>query len=245
MITAAEALAAIHRLPIRSIEPLLAAGPPLILAPHPDDESLGCGGLIAACTAAGAPPFVVVMTDGAGSHPRSRAFPPARLRALRMQEAREAVTLLGLTPDRLTFLGFEDTNSPSDGPAFDAAVRQVAELVRQHRLGVILATWQHDPHCDHLATHHLAAAVATLTGRQHLAYPVWGLTLPPSTPLAGPLPTGFRVPVAPFLSRKRQAIAAHRSQYAGLIDDDPDGFQLPPDFLRLFDGPYETVLNVP
>jgi LmbE family N-acetylglucosaminyl deacetylase len=242
---AAEALAAIRALPIRPIAHLLHDGPPLILAPHPDDESLGCGGIIAACTAAGAPPFVVIATDGAGSHPNSRSYPPERLRDTRMHEARDAVAALGLPPDRVTFLGLPDTNSPTSGPAFDNAVRTVGELLREHRLGSILATWRHDPHCDHLSAHHIAATVARTARCRHLAYPVWGLTLPAESSLDGPIPTGFRLDITAHLAAKRQAIAAHRSQYAGLIADDPTGFQLTDSFRALFDSPYEALLEPP
>ena len=243
MITAGEALAAIERLPMRPISHLLHGGAPLVLAPHPDDESLGCGGIIAACVAAGALPFVVIATDGTGSHPNSRHYPPERLRATRMQEAIEAVAALGLPPDRIAFLDLPDTQSPSAGPTFDAAARQVAAWVQEHGLGSILATWRHDPHCDHVAAHAIAAAAAAMAGCRHLAYPVWGLTLPAATALDGPLPTGFHLDVQVHLPAKRRAIAAHRSQYAGLIDDDPAGFQMAPGFLALFDGAYETVLD--
>ena len=54
-------------------------GGALVLAPHPDDESLGTGGLIAACVAEGRRVHVAVVSDGAASHPGSRAWPPARL----------------------------------------------------------------------------------------------------------------------------------------------------------------------
>ena len=81
-----------------ALDDIIGGGTCLILAPHPDDESLGCGGLIAACVAAGRPPLVAVLTDGAGSHPNSRTYPPDRLRAVRAQEVRTAVGMLGLPP---------------------------------------------------------------------------------------------------------------------------------------------------
>jgi len=78
-------------LPTGTLEEVAGSGTCLVLAPHPDDESLGCGGLIAACCAAGRPPVVAVLTDGSGSHPGSRAFPPTRLAAIRKAEVTAAV----------------------------------------------------------------------------------------------------------------------------------------------------------
>ncbi|HEX2943304.1 MAG TPA: PIG-L family deacetylase, partial [Rhodopila sp.] len=59
-------------LPLGTLDHIAGTGTCLILAPHPDDESLGCGGLIATAVAAGRAPLVVILTDGAGSHPNSR-----------------------------------------------------------------------------------------------------------------------------------------------------------------------------
>ena len=245
MIRAGDAIAALERLPLRPLSELLAAGPPLILAPHPDDESLGCGGLIAASVQAGAPPFVLVLTDGTGSHPGSRTHPPRRLRSLREQEALDAVTILGLGPDRLGFLGLVDTQSPMDGPAFDAAVTAVAALAIRTGAGSVLAPWAHDPHSDHESAHRIATAAAHEAGLVHLSYPVWGWTLPPDAELASAAPQGFRLDITAQLPLKRRAIAAHRSQYAGLITDDPGGFVLPPGLLAVFDRPYETFVTPP
>ena len=245
MIRAAEAHAAMERLPLAPLSELLAAGPILILAPHPDDESLGCGGLIAAAVQAGSPPFVLILTDGTGSHPNSRAYPARKLRTLREREAMDAVGILGLTPDRLGFLGLQDTQSPVDGPAFDAAVTAVAALAMRIGAATVLSTWAHDPHCDHESAHLIAAGAAHEATLTHLSYPVWGWTLPAEQMLRTTAPRGFRLDITAQLPRKRQAIAAHKSQYAGLITDDPAGFVLPKGLLDVFDRPYETILRQP
>ena len=101
---------------------VLGDGPALVLAPHPDDESLGCGGLIAAAAAAGLPLRVVVVSDGTGSHP---AVPPARLKALREAETRAAIAALGLPPKALGFLGLADQGVPAEGAGRDAAVAAI------------------------------------------------------------------------------------------------------------------------
>ena len=241
MILAGEALRAMEALPFCTLDGIAGTGPVLILAPHADDESLGCGGLIAALCRAGTPPGVLVLTDGTGSHPNSRAYPSARLAALREQEARDAVRLLGLPPGRIRFAGQRDTAAPTSGPGFEAAVSLVCSLCSEWAVGTVLAPWRHDPHCDHEAADLLARAVAARRAVRHLSYPVWGWTLPPGHPLPAQ-PVGTRLDITADLATKQQAIQAHRSQYGGLIQDDAAGFTLPPNLLDVFKRPYETYL---
>jgi LmbE family N-acetylglucosaminyl deacetylase len=236
-------LAAARALPFGNLR-AITGGRALVLAPHPDDESLGCGGLIAAACAAGEPPIVVILTDGAGSHPNSRAYPPGRLRALREAETLAAVGCLGLESDRVVFLKTPDTRAPSDGVELNEVASRIAGLVRVYDCRSILATWAEDPHCDHLAAHRIAHAAAAVTDAVHRAYPVWGLTLPPDSAVGGP-PAGMRLDITMHLAAKRRAIRCHKSQYGGLIDDDPAGFQMEPGFMALFDVPSEIYLDVP
>nr|WP_294509940.1 PIG-L deacetylase family protein [uncultured Rhodopila sp.] len=232
-------------LPFGDPDDIIGSGTCLVLAPHPDDESLGCGGLIAACIAAGRPPLVAILTDGAGSHPRSGAFPPERLRAVRAQEARQAVAELGLPEERLAFLDQRDTGAPHDGPAFDAVVAKLLALVEgEAACTAILAPWRYDPHCDHQAASLLAASVAKKAGIRHIAYPVWGWTLPDDTAIPEAPGAGWRLNIEAFLPAKQNAIRAHQSQFGGLIDDDPTGFRLPEALLACFDSPYETFLLI-
>ncbi len=219
----------------------ITGGAALILAPHPDDESLGCGGLIAESCDRGQPPLLVILTDGTGSHPQSRAVPSQQLRTLREAETVAAAACLGLTPDRIVFLRLPDTAAPTAGPAFTAAVARLTGLIREHGCRALLTSWRHDPHCDHEAAALLAGAAARQAGVMHWAYPVWGRTLPPDLEV-GPC-TGVSLDVKRWQAAKRQAIHAHRSQWAGLITDDPTGFQMQPEFMTLFDTPSELFLT--
>ncbi len=236
------------------VEPLLGPkGGALVLAPHPDDESLGCGGLLAACAAAGRPARVLVVSDGSGSHPGSRDWPAARLAALRQEETRAAVAALGLDPRRdLDFLGLRDTAVPSEGPGFEAAVRAVVAFAGQGPVS-LFATWRHDPHCDHVASFAIAVAAARAMGggTRLYAYPVWGMAyahpipgfpLPPAPLLPTP-PRGMRLGIESHLEAKQRAVAAHRSQVSSLIEDDPGGFTLPPEALALAFRPQELFLE--
>ena len=239
---ARDAHRAMRALPTASLAGILGDRSPLVLAPHPDDESLGCGGLLATAVSEGRAPSVAVLTDGTGSHPRSRAYPPERLRAVREEEARQAAAALGLDPDRLAFLRERDTAAPASGPAFGAAVAAIGQLCTQMGCKALLAPWRHDPHCDHEAAHLIASAAAARFGLLHLSYPVWAWTIPEDTELPGPVPCGWRLDVTRHLRTKRRAIAAHQSQHGRLITDDPNGFSLPAGFLGFFQEPYETYL---
>jgi len=114
-VPAAEALAAMRRFEVTPLAGLVGDGGLVVIAPHPDDESLACGGLISAACAAGRRVKVVVVSDGTGSHPRSRVYPRMRLRTLREEEARRAVCALGLAPRHLTFLRLPDRFVPHQG----------------------------------------------------------------------------------------------------------------------------------
>ncbi len=240
---AGDILHAMRHLPLADLDTLV-PGTSLVLAPHPDDESLGCGGLIAQACARGRPPLVVAVTDGAGSHPASQAYPPSMLKATRAAELRAAVGALGLDEDRLHFLGLPDTRAPEGGPDFDWAVAVTAALVRDHNVATLFATWPHDPHCDHVATAALATVIAASTGVRVMFYPVWGWLIAPEQVLSVAAVRGARLPMdSAVLTRKRHAIAAHASQYSDLITDDPDGFRLPADLLSIFDRDFEVFLD--
>jgi LmbE family N-acetylglucosaminyl deacetylase len=221
---------------------LLAGRRPLLLAPHPDDESLGCGGLIAAACDAGLAPVVVILTDGAASHPNSRTYPPAKLRALREQEARCAMASLGLRLQNLHFMRAPDTRLPASGPVFDAYIGRLAAIGRSQGCSLVLAPWEGDPHCDHEATAFMAARIAADTGWVLLSYPVWGWLRAGEDLFDEPRRQGWRLEISSQMARKQQAIAAHRSQYGGLIQDSPAGFTLPPALLRVFTRNFEVYI---
>jgi LmbE family N-acetylglucosaminyl deacetylase len=241
--TAQDVLARMAALPFAGLDDILAPGPALLLAPHPDDETLGCGGLIAESCALGRELHVLIVTDGTGSHAGSRAWPAERLRALREREALQAVGELGLPADRIAFLGLRDTEAPHDGTALDEVVARIAAHATERGARTILATWRHDPHGDHAAVSRMGAAVARATRARLLEYPVWGWTLPPDQALDDAPVRGWRLDVTRHLPTKRRAIAAHRSQTTDLIDDDPNGFRLPDEFLALFTRPFEVFLS--
>lgn len=230
-----------RQLPLGSLFDIAGVASCLILVPHPDDESLGCGGLIAASCRAGRPPVVVVLTDGAGSHPCSRAWPSDRLRQVRADEVQSATALLGLPADRLVLLGQPDGHAPHPSDSgFEQMVERVRRVARDFGCDRILTTWEHDPHCDHLAAWEIGAEAARRAGLRVGAYPVWGWTLDSVVP-AAPV-SGFRLDIGAVQPVKQRAIQAYRSQLGLLIHDDPAGFALPRRLLAIAAGRFETFI---
>jgi LmbE family N-acetylglucosaminyl deacetylase len=239
---AAAFLAAAAELPIGDLDTIIGTGGLVVVAPHADDESLGCGGLIAEAAAKGRDVRVVIVSDGCGSHTHSEAYPPDRLRALRETEAQDAVAILGLARDAVSFLRLPDAGVPSTGPGAQAAAEAIAAVARDCGASTVCVTWGHDPHCDHTAAAAIAAlAHRDLPGVRLYAYPVWGWTLPADKEV-GETPKGFRLDVGAHVEAKRRAILAHRSQTSDLIADDPTGFRLAPEMIGRFTGPFEIFV---
>ena len=199
------------------------------VAPHPDDEVLGCGGLIALARRHRVPVRVVHVTDGGASHPGSRAWPPARLVQLRADEARRACRALGV-PRPPVRIGLPDGGAHDARGAVRAeAVRRLARVIGEANPGLVVTTWTREPHCDHQAAHALARdAMARARSQADLAnYLVWS----GRTGDRGALPRPREaVPVTLALGStravKRRALDAHASQLGRVVRDDPDGFVL-------------------
>lgn len=125
-------------------------GPIVVIAPHPDDESLGCGGLIAGCMRYGQRLHVVFVTDGAASHRNSALWNRTRLVTCREAEAEEALRRLGAGGSERSFLRLADANMPTPNAAdyMDARTALISILLD---LGpkLVVVPWRRDPHRDH------------------------------------------------------------------------------------------------
>ncbi|MHA6346881.1 PIG-L deacetylase family protein [Roseivivax sp. CAU 1761] len=222
---------------------LIGAAPILVLAPHPDDETLGCGALLAAAFA-GPGAHVVCMSDGAASHPGSAEWPPHRLAALRAEEMRRAVARLGGGPQDVSFLGEPDGGMVRP-ERFPALASRIAERARRIGAQSIFVTAPTDPHCDHQASAAIARLAAAETGARLFFYPVWSRWAAPDyRDRLGAAPC-HRLPAPPARRRKAHALAAHRSQRGKVVRDDADGFVLPRDFIRMFLDQDECFYEVP
>jgi LmbE family N-acetylglucosaminyl deacetylase len=229
--------------PFRDITDL-GEGPILVVAPHPDDETIGCGGLIRQARARGTPVAIDILTDGARSHPNSRAFDASRLAALREAEAIGAAACLGVAPEAVTFWRQPDSALPWRGAAGAALAATMRRRIVETEAAAIFVTWVDDPHCDHEAAFELvvaAAADSPSRPRVH-AYPVWSWTI--DTPRSVREGAVFRLSIAGDLDAKRHALGRHASQLGLVVPDDPEGFALSASELDLFLRPFETFIAV-
>lgn len=93
---AGRALASVPQMPLDTLVP--AGSRAVVVAPHPDDEILAIGGLLATLARQGGAVRILAITDGTASHPGSSWFTPDRLARLRPQESEAALRALGIDP---------------------------------------------------------------------------------------------------------------------------------------------------
>jgi LmbE family N-acetylglucosaminyl deacetylase len=205
-------------------------GPVWVLAPHPDDEALGCGGLLAELTDLGTEVWALLISDGGASHSGSASWSRQRLAQQRLREWHCGLDLLGVHLQQRVALNLPDGHLPwPNEPGGPAAISAVCAALSRRPPATVLLPWRRDPHPDHRAAHALIrAALHTWPAARLLEYTVWL----PERAGADDLPRPGEVwtwvaDVRRQLGRKEAAIRAHRSQLGQLISDDPGGFVLP------------------
>jgi len=179
----------------------------VVVAPHPDDEILACGGLLQLLPA-GVRTLLVAVTDGEASHPGSSDWPRERLRATRPGETMAALACLGIGTPQLLRMGIADGGVTA------------AEAALAQRLGallapgdVVLTTWRYDGHPDHEATARACLAAAARCGATILEAPIWGWHWSAPNDGAMPLAQARKLPLPPAAqARKRAAMACFHSQ---------------------------------
>lgn len=148
----------------------------LVLAPHPDDELIGCGGTLLRLRDAGASVTVIQATDGADAASLLRAPPDVR-RAVRLDEARTVAAAAG-------FAGMIAWGEPNEAfHASDALADRLRRTLEELRPALVFVPFVTDVHPDHVTCARLlaralagAAEPAGATGDAVVAsYEVWGL----------------------------------------------------------------------
>ncbi len=127
-----------------------------IFSPHPDDEILGCGGLLQQLAAKGNPITIIHVTNGTQSHPDSQLYPPETLDIVRPQESLAALKALGID-HHVTIIALDLT----DGEVFHQQTefnKKLAAIIQPE--DILVTPFEFDGHPDHEATGQVVAAFA-------------------------------------------------------------------------------------
>lgn len=179
----------------------------VVVAAHPDDETLGLGATIAHLVASGVDVRVVSASAGgaAGATPSDRT----RLETIRRYELRRAASVLGVPPP--VSLGLPDGRLTDHE---DRIAESLAEILRGAAPGTrCAATWRGDGHPDHEAVGRAAAEACARTDVELLEYPVWMWHWAHPADPAVPWDRAHSVCLSGWaLDRKRHAAQCFRSQ---------------------------------
>lgn len=194
-------LATLGKVPLWTPEAI----PALIVAPHPDDETLGTGTLIATLRAQDVPVTVVAVTDGENAYD-TPSEDREKLGCIREAEQTKALARLGVTPDNIHRLRLTDSGLTQQR---DELTHRLMELAGDGMQ--IVAPWSGDFHPDHMACAHAAERVTKARGLSLVSYFFWTWHRGTMDLLAG-LPLGRFVPSTAALQAKAAALACHTSQ---------------------------------
>jgi N-acetylglucosamine malate deacetylase 1 len=217
--------------------PALPPGPILVIAPHPDDAALGCGGLLLRWRSENREVHVVCLTDGAASHPGDPDWSGDKLRMTRREEEKNSARALGIPAEHLHFFDWPDGKlSQKLEKESMASASRIAELAGKLSPVAVFVTGRDEPSDEHRAAHTLTLTALSRSGRPVplVEYLVWARWSPPSL-LRAILHCDhwffLEVPASDRAAR-RAAIAAHASQLQAP--------SLPGGFFRVFDRPEEA-----
>ncbi|MBV4458172.1 PIG-L family deacetylase [Pseudomonas sp. COR58] len=161
----------LDHIPVINTQSLVPAGArAVVIAPHPGDEVVTCGGLLQLLSGLGHPLQLLSITDGSASHPGSRQWSEKRLSVFRPQESVEALRRLGLPMHSLKWVrgGFADNALIEHEP-------QLTDFITRYlRPGdVVFSTWCEDGNPDHEAVGRASAKAAHRAGATFHDVPVW------------------------------------------------------------------------
>ncbi len=166
----------------------------VILAPHPDDEIIGCGGTIHMYHLKKTDITAVFLTDGRKGNER---YEEEDLVSIRREEAKKASDIVGI--DRLIFMD----NRDSELSRSHNAASELAAILNDIKPDAVLLPFFMDSHPDHLSANMiLLRAEKSLPSFRCYAYPVWT-----------PLPFyNLNVDITPYIDVKQKALEQYRSQ---------------------------------
>jgi LmbE family N-acetylglucosaminyl deacetylase len=184
----------------------------LVAAPHPDDEVLGCAGLMVWLIEQGHRVEILAVTDGDASHAQSARITRLELVERRRFERARALSALGLGDVVVERLQFPDAAVGRHEAELSAALRE-----RLDRETTLVVPWRHDGHPDHEAVARAGRRATDAAGADCAEVPIWarvrGRRCRPEHVLD----------LHDFRARKCAAVDEYRSQLVALGPDAIDG----------------------
>lgn len=188
----------------------------VVFAPHQDDETLGCGGLIALRRYEGWPVHVVFLTDGGGSHLNHPTTSVPAIIDRRRTEARAALAELGMESCAIHFLDEPDgTLASIDADRSSALSDRIADLLGKLQPVEVFLPCNPDASSEHDAAHGIIIQAIHRSGRRSSVwqYPIWSWWNP--LRLLHHIfhaQQRVRLPLADFTTSKAAAVACYGSQ---------------------------------
>lgn len=180
-----------------------------IFAPHPDDEVLGCGGLLQQLAANGNPILLVHVTNGTKSHPNSQIYSQEKLNIIRPQESIRALEVLDVA-HQVTTIALDLT----DGDVFaqqDKFKKKLATIIQPD--DIVVTPFIRDGHPDHEATGQVVAKFAKQLNLDCYQVLIWAWHWAKPADNRVPWHCAIRCELTDEqLQRKKQAITCFKSQ---------------------------------
>ncbi|MBW4079485.1 MAG: PIG-L family deacetylase [Acidobacteria bacterium] len=211
----------------------------LLVAPHPDDEVFGAGGLLQRAHEDDVPVEVIAVTDGEGSHPHLDGAQTRDLVRRRTSESVEALRRLGYARPNISQLHLPDSKVSLHRSALLAA------LTTTLRPGDwCVAPWRHDGHPDHDACGDAARQACESRGARMLSYLIWTWHWANPDDVTVPWESCRRLQLSRReRARKRWATMAFTSQISARDPQTSDEPVLPAPILRRFWRPNEVFIE--
>ncbi len=143
----------------------------LIIAPHPDDETFGCAGLIAEKMQIGVEVYVLFLTSGEKS---LKNVLDKEVKEMRQKSAIEAVSVLGVDESHLLWLDLPDCQIPRKGyDSFDVGKNRVKDLIESLIIEEVYTTHYLEGWSDHLAAYELTIEAVKVLNKKIDVYLYW------------------------------------------------------------------------
>lgn len=201
----------------------------VVVGPHPDDETLGAGGLMRAAALRGLPVTVISVTDGEKARPAEHD-----LSARRRAELGRALALLGTSANPIRNLRAQIP----DGAVAERE-RELHDLLASVCTSedLVVAPFERDGHSDHEATARACVSVARQVQARLISYPIWAWHQASPQSLAERSWVRFELD-AGLRRCKASAVECFRSQ----LEAHPDGPIVPPHVRQYFTRSFEAFV---